>query len=204
MPHPTKILLLISALTLCVSAHARTWTSVDGRTLEASFVTRGDDFVVLRLDATGATVTVKYSQLSPEDVEYAKQQPKGNAPDPQKLQQLIARFPKLNNDDENARQLYLKYHSYTKTMTPGNALGLLAMMRRSLPQDVAYWKEQSEIKPPVIQWIKISGNQPAVKAAHAKMDRYNKAHAMRKACHRWLSTSLPQWMAEVEKVAGAQ
>ncbi|MBB5350852.1 hypothetical protein HNR46_001086 [Haloferula luteola] len=51
---------------------ARVWTDVQGREIEADYVSSDDEEVVLRLPG-GKNVTVPFSRLSPRDVEYARQ-----------------------------------------------------------------------------------------------------------------------------------
>lgn len=58
---------LISLLLLHSPAGARSWTSTDGRKIEADLVSATGTEVVLKLDGTGKEYTVALDRLSPED-----------------------------------------------------------------------------------------------------------------------------------------
>lgn len=61
-------------LAAAVPLHARTWTSSDGRSLEADFVSKSGDSVTLRLSGGGRVVTLPLERLSAADQEWVKSQ----------------------------------------------------------------------------------------------------------------------------------
>lgn len=195
----SKATLLFALLALSISANARTWTSKDGRTIEATLVEKGEDFVVLRLDATGRTVTVKHALLSADDVEYAKKvEPARVSTD--NIDIIISKFPALDYKDENGKQLNEKYSGFVRIMTPETARAVAEMIRKKLPDDVKYWKEQSERKvPPIKQPIITDPNATEIRRERNR-ERQEKIDAV-KANYIWLSKTLPAWLAKVEKAA---
>lgn len=203
MPALLKLLLTVSASLLAVVAHARTWTSTDGRTIEATLVSKGEDFVVLRLDATGGTVTVKHSLLSADDVEYAKKvEPARVSTD--NIDTIINKYPVLAFKDENGKQLNEKYFGFAKIMTPATAFNVAQMMRKKLPEDLKYWKEQSERVPPKVKPPARKQGETAMDLINdwrAKTAKQNEAYQNSKDYYKWLSETLPAWLAEVEKAA---
>ncbi len=70
-----RLLILTAALATSVAptAAARQWTSTDGRVIEADFVSRQNNSVVLKLK-DGREVPVELEKLSAEDQEFAKNQ----------------------------------------------------------------------------------------------------------------------------------
>ncbi len=77
MPDMKSHLILTACLLVTVSLYAqaatRTWTSTDGRKIEAAFVSLAGDNVKIRL-ANGNTADVPLSRLSAEDQAFAKAQ----------------------------------------------------------------------------------------------------------------------------------
>lgn len=59
---------------LCVSLEARTWTSSDGKSLEAEFLSASETEVTLKRDTDGKTFTLPLSRLSEDDQEFVKDQ----------------------------------------------------------------------------------------------------------------------------------
>jgi len=194
-----NLILLSCAAVFSISVHARTWTSTDGRAIEASLVSKGDDFVVLRLDATGGTVTVKHSQLSAGDLEFIKTAQV--APDTTaQLALIISKFPALPFKDENGKQLNEKYQGFAKIMTPATAFNVAQMMRVKLVDDVKYWKEQSErVPPPIKMPLLTDPNGPKI-IEQRHRERQEKIATV-KGYYKWVSEVLPKWLTEVEKAA---
>lgn len=194
-----KRALLVSTLLLSVATHARTWTSNDGRTIEASLVSKGDDFVVLRLDATGGTVTVKHSLLSAGDLEFintAQVAPDTTA----QLALIISKFPALPYKEDSGKQLNEKYHGFAKIMTPATAFNVAQMMRAKLGDDVKYWKEQSErVPPPIKMPLLTDPNGPKI-IEQRHRERQEKINTV-KGYYKWVSEVLPAWLTQVEKAA---
>ncbi len=72
MRKPVRLILAVATLAAATISHAleqRTWTSLDGRTLEAELVRADAEKVDLK-DKTGRTFTVKRAQLSKADQDY--------------------------------------------------------------------------------------------------------------------------------------
>jgi predicted peptidase len=65
------LILQLCALALLQSTSARTWTSADGRELEAEFVSANRDAVTVR-KGDGTVVTIARSRLSPADREFVR------------------------------------------------------------------------------------------------------------------------------------
>jgi len=65
-----------SAVAQTTGPGARTWTSSDGKKMEAAFLGREGAGVKVRM-ANGATFTIPLDRLSPEDQAYVRQQPAG-------------------------------------------------------------------------------------------------------------------------------
>lgn len=63
--------ILLIALTGSVQAEMRTWTTSDGQTFEAEYVSSSGDKIILRTDR-GKTKRFQRSLLSPEDIEYVE------------------------------------------------------------------------------------------------------------------------------------
>lgn len=80
-PHrPPYVTALASAVVFILSAalapiHARTWTSSDGRTLEAELVSTSGDSLTLKLSGNGRVVTLPLERLSAADQEWVKDNP---------------------------------------------------------------------------------------------------------------------------------
>ena len=86
-------------LAAALTAHARTWTATDGRTLEADFVSAAADGVVVKT-SDGKTRTLPLAALSPADREWiAAQTPGAPAPDDGKPMALSGPFAKLVTGD---------------------------------------------------------------------------------------------------------
>lgn len=95
----TQIILSILSLALPgnLSAAPRTWTSADGRTIEAEYLGRAPDgsaLVLLRTD-TSARVTVPVAALSEADREHADTLPRTPAPAAEKKPEKPAFSPAL-------------------------------------------------------------------------------------------------------------
>lgn len=65
---------LLCALCLCTTAQARTWTSSDGKKLQADFVSATAETVTLKLSKGGRTVELPLSRLSEADQTFVKEQ----------------------------------------------------------------------------------------------------------------------------------
>ena len=194
-----KLILLTCVAVFSISAHARTWTSSDGRTIEASLVSKGEDFVVLRLDATGGTVTVKHSLLSASDLEFIKTAQV--APDTTaQLALIISKFPALAYKEDSGKQLNEKYQGFAKIMTPATAFNVAQMMRAKLSDDMKYWKEQSERVPPPIKLPPLRDPNHSEIMDQRRKERQEKIDTV-KASYKWVSEVLPNWLTEVEKAA---
>lgn len=68
---PAAVVLMISAA--LAPLHARTWTSSDGRALEAEFVSTSGNTLTLKLSNTGRMVTLPLERLSAPDQEWVKE-----------------------------------------------------------------------------------------------------------------------------------
>lgn len=67
------LLVLLTATTVLAQGPLRTWTSTDGRKIEAAFVSTTVDAVKIRM-ANGSTFDVPLARLSPEDQAFVKAQ----------------------------------------------------------------------------------------------------------------------------------
>jgi len=67
------LLVLLTATTVLAQGSLRTWTSTDGRKIEAAFVSTTVDAVKIRM-ANGSTFDVPLARLSPEDQAFVKTQ----------------------------------------------------------------------------------------------------------------------------------
>lgn len=68
-----KYVFLIPALALlAVSSHARTWTSKDGNTIEADFISATPTHVTIQRAADNRKFTIELSTISDEDVKWVK------------------------------------------------------------------------------------------------------------------------------------
>ncbi|MEP4077351.1 prolyl oligopeptidase family serine peptidase [Haloferula sp.] len=65
-----KVLSFLLTLILAAVAQARQWTSIDGRKLEAEFVSSSDNKVILKRDADGEVFTLPVDKLSEADREW--------------------------------------------------------------------------------------------------------------------------------------
>ena len=68
---------------LAAPCHSRTWTSSDGKTLEAEFVSATDTEVTLKRDKDGKTFTLPLSRLSKDDQTFVKEQIAAKADEPE-------------------------------------------------------------------------------------------------------------------------
>ena len=64
---PTLLLAFCLFLGLVLPADSRTWTSADGRTLEAEFISSADGKITVRRNSDGRTLTLSLEQISPDD-----------------------------------------------------------------------------------------------------------------------------------------
>ena len=69
-PLPSTLCSLLFASSLV----ARTWTSSDGKPLEAAFISATETEITLKRDSDGQTFTIPLSKLSESDQEFAKEQ----------------------------------------------------------------------------------------------------------------------------------
>ncbi|MGJ8695337.1 MAG: prolyl oligopeptidase family serine peptidase [Verrucomicrobiaceae bacterium] len=69
-----------------MGASARTWTSSDGKALEASFVSATETEVTLKLDRGGRVVTIPLTRLSEEDRIFIKEEAKPEEPEATELE----------------------------------------------------------------------------------------------------------------------
>jgi hypothetical protein len=74
-----SLFVLLTATTLLAQSASRTWTSTDGRKIEAAFVSSTAEVVKIRL-ANGSTFEVPLARLSVEDQAFVKTQTSGAAP----------------------------------------------------------------------------------------------------------------------------
>jgi len=195
-----KSLFLPIAFTLSTCAYARTWTSTDGRTIEASLVSSSENSVVLRLDASGATVTVTKSKLSATDLAFVE---KTTVSD-KDIILIIGRYPALTTAGDASKQLNEKYAGFVKIMTPATAFNTCQLMRKKLSDDIKYWKAESErpIPPPPI--IAISASRAQRKTYDENRAKDKEQKKIDKENYKWVSETLPAWIAEVEKAASQQ
>lgn len=187
-------------LTLALPALARTWTSTDGRTIEASLVSNSEDSVVLRLDASGANVTVKKSLLSATDLAFIE---KTTVSD-KDIILIIARYPPFTAEGESYRQLNDKYAGFVKIMTPSAALNVCQLMRKKLTDDIKYWKAESERPIPPFPLLDLRSNSTQQKAHEEMKKKVRQQKQQDKDAYKWVSETLPAWIAEVEKTASQQ
>ncbi|MEM0896300.1 MAG: dienelactone hydrolase family protein [Verrucomicrobiota bacterium] len=76
----TILLLVLTAVSL--HANSRTWTSADGKTLEAEFVSATESEVTIRRESDGRRFTLKLDKLSEDDRAYVKARlSEGSRPD---------------------------------------------------------------------------------------------------------------------------
>jgi predicted peptidase len=104
-----KALSLILAATL-TTASARTWTSNDGKPLEADFVSATETHVTLKLSKTGKEVTIPLTRLSEADQKFVKEDAKRPAAEPVKLEGEYAHL--ITGDWVNAEHGKLPYSFY--------------------------------------------------------------------------------------------
>ena len=79
LPHQSRrfsliLTLIFSALSFGNPLHARTWTSTDGKKLEAEFVSASDTEVTLKRDTDGQEFTLPLTRLSADDRTFIKEQ----------------------------------------------------------------------------------------------------------------------------------
>ena len=77
---------LAFALLLPLTTQARTWTSTDGKTLEAKFVSATDSEVTLKRDSDGKQFTLPISRLSNDDQIFIKEQANAKPDEPAKAE----------------------------------------------------------------------------------------------------------------------
>ena len=68
------LLTCCALLTSLASLSARTWTSTDGRELEAEFVSATETEVTVKRDSDGKTLTIPLNKLSEEDQKFSSEQ----------------------------------------------------------------------------------------------------------------------------------
>jgi hypothetical protein len=200
MPTISKAILLAVVLAFSASTNARTWTSTDGRTIEASLVEKGEDSVVLILE-NGAKVIVKQTQLSKEDIAYLTTVKAAESSD---IVSIINKYPALAYKDESGRQLNDKYAGFAKIMTPTSAFNLCQLIRKKLPEDLKYWQEEAEraspdVKPPPRKKGESISEQ--LEKWREKTAKQKERKQIAKDHYKWLSSTLPAWLTEVEKAA---
>jgi predicted peptidase len=104
-----KALSLILAATL-TTASARTWTSNDGKPLEADFVSATETHVTLKLSRTGKEVTIPLTRLSEADRKFVKEDAKRPEVEPGKLEGEYAHL--ITGDWVKAEHGKLPYSFY--------------------------------------------------------------------------------------------
>lgn len=115
------------------------WTSRDGRTIKATFLTATDSAVTVRRD-DGQVFTIPFANLSPNDVAWVTRQARRPGITQQQLDEIVARFPhppgvgmEVTND---LRQLHEKYRGMVKFLRPNTLDASLKMIRSRMADDV--------------------------------------------------------------------
>jgi hypothetical protein len=144
----TRILIagmLILFPALMLKAEPRTWTSKDGRTLQAEYVS-STDTTVTALRTDGQKVVIPLAALSPEDVTWVSRQPKPVEITQKDIDALVAQFPRpaalsgyeVTND---LKQLHDKYESLVKFIRPHTLDANLKMIRGKVEADLKIFGE---------------------------------------------------------------
>lgn len=143
-----KTLLLFVFSSLLAVAAPRTWTSTDGRTIEAEFLGWEGDAIVLQR-ADGPRFTLALDKLSPADQKFAQRQPRKPAPhevDPsQALAELAVTLPIQSVGPQNSWdpknpecvQVYQKYRSLFAMAKRDTIPSISKMIHTQMDRDLA-------------------------------------------------------------------
>jgi hypothetical protein len=178
---PFYVLILL-ALCLTPFCHARTWTSTDGRTIEADLIAKSPTHARLRMTGGGQTVNVPLERLSEADRKFVSQTPTAAIPvfDQAAFQKLIAPLPSpsveapLNVNHNDIVQTCARYDrafaSITQTTIPGNIKIIRAMIDTDLKRLIPITSTSLANPPrltPLGNWTKGGGAWAEVYAARA-------------------------------------
>ncbi len=126
-------------------ADQRTWTSKDGRHIQAEFISATKDSVTVRRD-DGATVSIPLALLSDEDATWINNQPKPVEITQEQVDKIVKAFPKagaLANGEvtNDLQQLHNKYESMVKSIRPGTIGANVKMIRKKIDDDIKILEE---------------------------------------------------------------
>jgi hypothetical protein len=142
-----KILALLINIACVSLMHAapRVWTSLDGRKLNAEFISASDSAVQVRRD-DGMTLTIPFASLSADDIIWVKNQPKPIVITQEQLNKLLVEFPAapaLSNGEvtNDLKQLHDKYESDVKFFRPKTFGTSLKTIRAKIDADIKVLSE---------------------------------------------------------------
>jgi len=146
-------------------ADQRTWTSKDGRHIQAEFISATKDSVTVRRD-DGATVSIPLALLSDEDATWINNQPKPVEIAQEQVDKIIKAFPKaatlpggeVTND---LQQLHNKYESMVKSIRSGTIGPNLKMIRKKIDDDIKILEEIAKTAPGDWTGKRLSGQSQA-------------------------------------------
>ncbi len=187
-------------------AQARTWTSQDGRTLEADLIAKTVSTVTLRRQGDGREFAVTIASLSPADREYIAGWQPADVPPPRKavteqqIADLVAGLPEIKNprapleaNYPNVVDFREKYSRALKQMRPATIPQTLAIVREMARKDADILLAITKTvltNPPILTpfgWSKGSGSWKESYSAQANLN--------------WLTSELPPYLSRFEDLS---
>jgi hypothetical protein len=192
----TNLLILFSVATLSLMGESRTWTSKDGRKIEAEYVSTTKEKVTVRR-ADGLTVAIPLAVLSDDDVAWVDRQPKPVEVSLDQLNKIIAEFPRapaLSNGEvtNDLKQLHDKYESMVKFIRPGTIGPNVKMIRKKMDDDIKIFGEIAKTS---------SGDHSGKRGSTQSKGAENTILSARSSL-KWLEGALTSYMNQFDPLMG--
>lgn len=120
-----------------LAIHARTWTAVDGRTIEADFISASPTSVTIVRQPDGHKFTVPLERLCEADRTYVAKLLAWETARIKALTALQEAMPPPADPSNDSRQLWEKYRSAVRFIRPGTIAPHVKQLRQMIERDLA-------------------------------------------------------------------